>query len=349
MSPPKRTGYVQLRRGQASRKFKTPVGTKRIVTFGKRRPVRYSAKTRLAAMTKTKTKLKQENFRPDGEISESSIHIPLSGKTFRLGKLDNLLGDQTFYTNSSLRLTHSAGRQASQTIATFWGGTDMSSILTQTGLISNPIAATTIKNYKIYCKEVTSSILITNQTNDVVHLKLYDVRMRRDVSQANTNYADPVNAWTQGAVTDQAGAGNTPVYIGASPFVSSAFTTNFEVVGIKDVMIHTGGHHVHKVHSMPLKTFNGELQLQNAGGIDAKHFTHFTFAVQHGFAINDNAGTTITTASGAVDYIVNKTYTYAVMQSNNSQPIVTNSLSTTPAQEALINDTTGIAAVITKA
>lgn len=303
-----------------------------------------TTKKKRATKTKTGTKLKIEKIKLDGPVSESSIHVPLPGKPFTFSKTwRKMLGDQVFVTNSSTRVPHGSGRQNNATVASYWENTDLGFIMTQAGTISNQ--GSTVKNFRTYMKEMNAQLLITNQTNDVVHLKLYDCIQRRDAYSAN--YADPSLAWQQG-ISDQNGSGIVSLQIGNQPFSSSLFCEYFKVIAIKDIMLHSGGHHVHKVHSTPKKCFNNELQLINAGaGTQAVGFTHFTMAVQHGFGTNNNALGDVTTASGAVDYILAKQYTWGIVQNNNSQPIISTNLTTTPAQQDIINDLTGATTAVT--
>lgn len=296
---------------------------------------RAALRSRLGSATVTRTKL-TELVRPDGPISESKTFVPLPGKSFGLEKsLRKLAASQTYNSTTAGRLTSGLGRQNQVIVGGYWESqfNDMAGMVAQANALGS---LASVKNWRLYCQSLTAKIMLTNQTNDVCHCTIYDCYIRRD--SANTSYNRPDVAWTSGS-TDQ----NQAVFqnqIGAQPFAISAFTEYFKVTKITDVMIHTGGHHVHTVYSKPNKVFNNELLLDSSAN-NCTGYAHYTMIVVHGFPLNDNAATTVTTANVAVDFVCSKEYTYNVVSPTNSQPTFGTSLVTTIAQADIINDLTG--------
>lgn len=294
------------------------------------------------------TKTQYETVKPDNTVSVSGCVVPLPGPTFNPSKSSNnqLFRDQSFLGNTSGRITYPSGKQITVSVSG-WGSGDMTTIMAQAAALSNPVGGSLIKNYRVYCKSLTSKIFLSNQTNDIMKLTLYDCYVKRDTP--NANYFTPDGAWFQGLTDQTPSAVGTSIgyqMLGAQPFTSAAFCDLYTVSKITNVVLHTGGHHVHTTNSYPKKNFENEFILAN-GASTFTGFTHFTMIVAHGFPINDNATTTVTTASGALDYVATRSYTFQVVQQNNSQYIQNNTLSLAPAQQDVMNDLTGATTTLT--
>lgn len=295
--------------------------------------------SRTATLTRTKL---TELVRPDGPISESSVFVSLPGPSFDIEPgIMKLLAPQTYNSAVSQRTIWNSGRQAYDNVGSFWStaNSDLTNMITEAATLAN---TANVNNYRIYCKSLTAKIMCTNQTNDVAHLTIYDCYAKRDIT--NANYLQP-------AIAVSTGSGDQnqityPTALGTQPFAISAFNELYKCVKITDVMMHSGGHHVHTVRSSPKKVFNKAL-LNESSIITPMHLAHFTMIVVHGFPLNDNAQTNITTGSGAIDFAVSKQYTYCLALPTSSQPTFGTALSSAPAQQNIVNDLTGAATTIT--
>lgn len=301
-------------------------------------------KTRGRTKTRTRTKLFQTAYKRDGPVSESFFRYRYK-KQVKLGKpLKQLLGDQTMVANEATRLTYAVNQQATTVLPAVYNSSDVGNILAQAATIVTSSGTNT--NYKCLLESFNAKLMITNQTNDVVRLTLYDIVPRRDIT--NASYCPPNNAWVTG---DAAAAGGTSAYqyVGSTPFQTPAFTRLYKVQKVTTLDLHTGGHHIHRTVGKPMLTFDKQTITEITAGSNTaiRNLTAYTMVVIHGYPVND--GTTKTNvglANGAVDMVLVKQYKFKVMESSVASISQLTSNLVNPGTEALFIDVSGAASTV---
>lgn len=203
---------------------------------------------------------------------------------------------------------------------------------------------------KLYLKSCNSEMMITNQTNDVVNITLYDVVARRDLTGNSANealYITPDLAWQQGCI--DAGASSVYSTVGSTPFQTPGFTEFFKIRKITHVDLHSGGHHRHRQIYDSRCMFSNEIvtELASSGGVLGGR-SAFTLVVAHGFPVNSTGTSTVSTASGKIVWAQKLQYEYMPFTTQRTIITQTDNLPVL-ATESFINDLTGVAATITKA
>lgn len=308
-------------------------------------------KVAIKKLLKTKTKKKSlfTQLRNDGPMSNSYFRWPARISHFKLNKsLTKTLSPQYYVSNNYLRLEAPVGKQAFPTfggvvsggVPVIWSSADISSIFTQ----AKTIAGSTITNpltQKVYLKSCTFEMMFTNQTNDVVHLSIYELVARRDITNGNFWY--PGEAWIQGQI-DNANDPDINTIVGSNPFQVPAFTQMYRVEKVLDINLHSGGHHVHRSKSTINHVLNYEALYAIGTSTSAlKGITRYSFPIIHGYPLNDSTTkTTISTAPVGVDMVWRKQYQYYVLEHSTNVVSKTNNLPTTFAVGGQItNDLTG--------
>lgn len=303
--------------------------------------------------TRTKTKLNQKiKTSKDGPVSVSNFAHNMKG--WKLGKFKKIISPQFYVVNKALRVTGTSGIQTGYGIIEWYNTNDLNSIFSAytTYLNANTLGGSSATSSKIYHKRMAGELLITNQTNDVSVIKIYDCVARRDLSAAMTNYNDPWTAWVYGStVSDVPSGSNSSQVVGSSPFQTSAFTEFYKVLKITEVDLHSGGHHRHKVTISPNRTFNYELEsaIGSTLGAQFKGWCHFSMIVAHGYPDNSAATkTTVTTAQVNFDFVQKKQYEWYAVSQNKTNITYNNNL-TVVNDEEIITDLTGLVTSVTSA
>lgn len=304
-------------------------------------------KAKTASKTKTKTKSLFTKIRTDGPMSDSYFRWPQKLPSLRLGKLAKLHSPQFYVQNAYGRIDCPIGKQsfidATTGYPSIWSANDLKDIHDQAVVNSAGISTVNPLTQNVYLKSCTNEIMFTNQTNDVVHMQIYECVARRDIN--NLNFTQPGNAWKQGAF-DQ-GDITTPFVVGSNPFQTPAFTNLWEVERVFDINLHTGGHHVHRSKSFLNHTLNYEVQ-QSIGNTSTAlgKITRVSLVVIHGYPYNaTTTKTDISTNTVAVDMVWRKQYEYFVFDRSTTALTFDNNLpaSLSTAGE-IINDLVGTVA-----
>lgn len=295
------------------------------------------------SQTKTKRKLTQNVKHNDGPVSDSFVVIPHKGQ-FRIPyAMKMLTGINTYITNSVARVTWTVNTQAVSSILSRYNGSDLSTMLAQAASLIPTFATNT--NYKVYMDHVIENTMITNQTNDVVKLLLYECIPRRDIT--SSTYSPANNAWTAGDTASSGGAAtvNSP---GSTPFQTPGFTKMWKVVKVTAINLHSGGHHVHRVHARPRHM----VDIQTITAITNNNYAVLgklssqTLIVAHGYPTNDGTTTTnIGLAHGALDFVTTKSYRFRLLGPSESTLTKSTNL-INPGTEAVVSDLTGAGTTI---
>lgn len=128
-------------------------------------------------------------------------------------------------------------------------------------------AAQNTRNRRLVVRSVVSTHVMKNQTTIPVHVTLYDIRHRRDM----TDPVNTVDSWTHGLdelTAVQPGGhpgGIKQQMIGAKPFESPKFCQRYRVMKSTSFWLQPGHTHTHKiVHSGPRLINQASLQRENA-------------------------------------------------------------------------------------
>lgn len=310
---------------------------------------RPKSKSKSKTTTLTKPKSIYTPIRNDGPMSNSFFHWPRRASSLRLGILKKTMTPQFYIQNAYSRLEAGVGVQAVPIAPAYpmlWSPSDLLGMFTQARISSTTTAPTnnTVINpatQNILLKSCTSELMITNQTNDVVHLTLYECVARKDTY--NGNYYNPGVAWSQGTF-DQ---GNTTAYlmVGSNPFQTPAFTKFYRVERVIDINLHTGGHHVHRSKSTMNHLMNYEEYQAATSSGTIRGVSRFTLPVIHGYPSNDSTThSQISTTAVAIDMVWKKQYQYYVFDRSTVGFSVSNVLPTSyTVGGEIINDLTGVA------
>jgi len=313
-----------------------------------RKMSRHKSKSKSRTRTRTKTKLTQKvKTSKDGPVSDSFVKYPFRG--FGLGAFKKITAPLIYVVNESGYLQWTSGLQALTQPSPIYGCDDITHQFTMYAAHVPPDTAGAVTT-KLYVEQCVAETMITNDTNAAIHMVLYDIIARRDLttsSAAQTNYITPTAAWTQGSIDSS----DTSAYeiVGSNPFQTPGFTEYYKVVKITNIDLHTGGHHRHKMIVAPRQTVSNdvvtELTASASTGVYGK-VTCFTMIVCHGFPDNTTGGTTVSTSSGKIDWVTKKQYTFYPICSQRMIISSTDNLGTL-ATESIILDLTGAAASLT--
>lgn len=313
--------------------------------------LRNRKKTKTKTKTRTKTQLNQKiKTHRDGPVSDSSVRVPFIG-SFKLGNFKKLTAPMFWVANSSGYLQWPNSYQYVTTCSSLYNPTDVGVIFGMYGTYIPP-SATGQSTSKLYMRRCFAETLFTNQSNDVVHMTLYDCMARRDLTTQSTSealYATPDVAWQQGSV--DGGATNSWKIVGSTPFQATGFTEYYKIFKVTDVDLHTGGHHRHKLYAKPNKMVNNDIvqTLITSGNTGTLgHWTSFTLVVCHGYPDNLTGGTTVTSAQGKIDWITRKQYEFWPVGSEKTIINFSDTLAQN-ATESIVNDTTGLVQTVTTA
>lgn len=315
------------------------------------------SRSRGSSRTRTSSRTKTAKVRPDGPISESSFSHKLKFPRQLTKHERNMFSPNFYSTNQSYRLTTGLGLQNAYGLIKWNSVSDINQMFTVINNNYNVVNTSTSNiqgqlTQKLYLKDLRGDIMITNQTNDVAQVYIYDVIARRDMPGSGA-YTDPWTAWQQGSADSAATSGGTNAYeiIGTTPFQTAGFTEWYKVLKITDINIHSGGHHKHQFKLKSKRFINQEVLNEITASGVVGQFQLFTMILVHGFPLNDlDTLSEITTANIALDIVWKKQYEYYVIQQQrNLQTYVNNMNSSLADGPAIINDLTGLAATIVQA
>lgn len=346
------TYYRALKGITHAKRNKMRTGAQRTVPAAPRIPA-----TRLAKKTKPRKKTFKrksvygEKVKYDGTMSSTFHRWVNRTKPFRAPGFKQIMAPQFFVENAAANLTTAIGLQnfLSGGGPALFTPFDINAIYTQAASITaSGLAVPNLKTQKVLIDSCTSELLITNATNDVVHLTIYDCVARRDI--ANASYWNPGQAWLTGA-TDQ---GNVaiPTYVGSNPFQTAAFTQFWIVEKVFDVNLHSGGHHRHSSKSIVNHIINDELvQEMPAASASYGKLTRYQFVVIHGYPLNDSTTKTqVSTAGVAIDMVWRKQYKYRILERSSTAFSAQNLLpGSFGVSGSIINDLTGAVTAVTQA
>lgn len=300
-------------------------------------------KGRKGTSTRTRSKLYQTVMHRDGPTTESFVRFKYYKKAKVPKTVKRLLGEQVMVCNEQTRLTYNANTQATTVLPAPYNISDVGNILAAAATAIT--ASGTSANYKVLLERCNANLMITNQTNDVVRLTLYDCVPRRDIF--NASYTPPNNAWVTGdAATSTAPGGGTSAYayVGSTPFQTPAFTRLYKVQKVTTLDLATGGHHTHVIQANPYRLFDKQTYAEMTSGANngIGYLTAFTMVVAHGYPTND--GTTKTNvglAQGALDMVLVKQYKYRMLESSISTISQLTSNLISPGTESIFIDVSG--------
>lgn len=284
----------------------------------------------------------------DGPVSASIVKFPMRPQKIN-SSFKKLFAPFFYVYNKGLSLSWTNSYQNMLDSSPYFGQTDISTMFTQYNNFVVPGQSSYVNQaavtVKIYLKTLVAEHLLTNQTNDVVHLTMYDVVARRD-QYNGSSYITPTGAWTQGDI--DASQSSAYQIVGSTPFQTPGFTEYWKIVKITELDLHSGGHHRHKVFVSPKKLISNEVINQIGSNGVIKDLTCFTMVVCHGFPDNSTGTSTVSTAPGKVDMVTKKQYEWQPFGSQRTMISVSDNLPVN-ATDAIINDLTGASTTVTTA
>lgn len=223
--------------------------------------------------------------------------------------------------NSAGVLTASIGTQASGTLASAFGLTDLNTCFNNI----NPSGAGFLTTHALF----TSASLkhtITNDENTNIFVDIYDIVARKDVSASATNAATPDLAFYQGLVDENNASQYTN--IGSTPFRSALFTQFYKVHKITHCCLATGQSHQHRVSWSPNRVVNREEANYSTGNIGG--LTYYTMVVIKGGPVDAlSASSTVSTAYAKISYTTEVEYRYTFISDSKTNYFASNTLPTT--------------------
>lgn len=304
-------------------------------------------KTKVGSKTRTKTNSKIETYK-DGPVSDSYFFHSM--KHMSLGKFKQTGGVQSLVTNKTAQITWASGSQGGYGILPWYSAADLI-LINSTWNTLFPNIVNNGNTLKMFHKQCYGEVLMTNQTNDIAHVTLYDVIARHDIN--NTNYTDPWSAWIQ-ACADLAQVTAYSV-VGANPFNYPGFTENYRVLKVTHLDLHTGGHHRHTFKVKAGQMFSAERLATMATGSPSLstlgNLSGFTMIVAHGYPLNNPANSVTTTGTGKIDVVQKREYSYYGTVANKSFVALDDQLnkSLVPATEQIVTDLTGLVVPVAQA
>lgn len=296
--------------------------------------------------TSTRTIVKMPNRKPkslgyDGPMSSSYGRYPYK-KELTLSKTQKAAtGMQTVVCDKVSRLEWNQGTQ---------GVINGASLFTYDDIVSfNDLFAAIVTpnlnlNQKYFVQDVKSAMMITNQSTDIAKITLYDCIAR--YGGISSNYYTPEAAWNTGLTyaNGQQTQDNRP---GGKPFVVPGFTENWYVAKSTEIVLATGGHHIHYLNPKVNQVISKDLTQKSASQYATfPKLTAYTMVVAHGFPVNDGTTkTNISTAQGALDIVHIKEYHIRILsESPSSLKLQTTNF--VLGSGAIVNDASGTVSTV---
>lgn len=266
----------------------------------------------------------------------------------RLWKTLKQTSPNYFYTNNTGAVTPSAGTQLMTVIQSMYTRSDLNLIKNNcfteaffqgakastgyTGPGGNDAITGVPRQFapKLYLRECTSKIFMTNQSNAPQYVDIYDIVARRD--QSGGSLYDPVSTIERGLA--QTGYTNTnttsvaldPTFIGVTPFSSQMFCQWFKVLRVTRLNLAGGETAEHVVHTKPNKFFDFGSMVDTTYEGYVRYLTQFTLVIQVG-APDDATNTTVSSANAKLDYICTRQYNTHVLAENHVTTEAVNNVS----------------------
>lgn len=177
----------------------------------------------------------------------------------------------------------------------------------------------------------TGEYLITNSTLATMYIDIYDVVRRRD-ADLNTSSAsqNPATAWKIGVDNESAAPGSSNYKnINSLPTDSTLLKDYFKIVQRSHIGLAQGATHRHRVLLKSNKLLNTNLLDTKETEEDLAGYSVYTMIVAYGqpASIVNEFGTTVTTASGAIDVVKCVRYKYVWVSDTANNFYFTDNLS----------------------
>lgn len=246
-----------------------------------------------------------------------------------------IVPDHSDQTNGGKQTALLLGNDAPNTLGIsyslgLFGPSDILQMAKQTfSVINDPTGATTsstTKGQKVLVTKGMAEYYITNNSTVEAVLKLYELKVRRDVTTVNNlSYQDPITAWRKGATQSYVygnlveGSQDPTTYLDSQPFDSRVFCEAYKVCKVTKINMSPGAVHTHRVIQYHDKWIDISrfYDIDAAGALTSDmryigNLSTLTMAVFHGLPETITA-TGIPTTGGVKISVVTKTkYKYYI-------------------------------------
>lgn len=165
--------------------------------------------------------------------------------------------------------------------------------------------ATLTKSQKVFLKDYTASITLTNNDLCQAEVTMYVLYPRRDTN------ADPVSQWSAGDI-DQGGSATTYNLINATPYSSNALCTQYRIGRTRKFYLSPGGVEVVTINAKLNKMWESALYAE-APITYARGISFVTLFVARGVPYDTvAAGNAVTTSGVKIDAVEHRTLNFVV-------------------------------------
>lgn len=305
---------------------------------------------------------------PTGLATLSSTYVPHKASK-ACASLLKVGTHNTYYDQKTLRVEVDAGFQE-------YGSLEhATNPLIQTSFAGIPNQGSQ-PNLRMALKRYQSEVLVSNATNMACEVEIFDLCTKRDFSAIQAyndpsttpggpftwgNFAQgaPVGALFLGAETNSAALTAIPTvpyvyqFVGSSIRDSDIFNDYFKVVKRVVIQLPQGGCHRHVFTQDLNRIVDRTLLYEQFSNITPAYalqgLTYFTMLRVRGYPVSDNKGTgsSITTASVAIDVVETRRWSYTyVVDNNHSIKAIDNLVSIPLTQQAFVNPGSGLLDVV---
>lgn len=186
---------------------------------------------------------------------------------------------------------------------------------------------------KLTIQKITSRINIRNVTNDVVYVKVYWCKARRDldVGTANNNYSHPAYAWQYGFKDQQADATFTQYQqLGVTPYMAQSFCNKWKIIKSRRMVLGIGRAKSSKITRK--NVIINKSMINASDVISYKNLTYAALVVVHGSMARDTKAAAPASVEGSTspaEVIVHTQNTYKILdlyQTIDATPLVNHQL-----------------------
>lgn len=302
--------------------FKRPPPPPRVPSIRMGSAVRRGIKSgRSYTLTKTKKRQKFGKVYSHGDNASFSYNT-ITGKSnlrnFR-SLASRVVNPQTIRANGASNWTVGYGVQSVNVLG-FMSKSQLTAIKTAANA-----GSATDNNVKLFLKTGQMKISFRNCSNTNMRVTLYDIVTKK--MPPATTLDSPTEAWVKG-LTDF-NVTNTNTTVGMTPLKSPEFREYFAINKATSLSLEPGQEHQHTVNHKWNKLINSTV-FDNAASESIPGLTRWFMLVFHGTLGHEALdASTVTTASGKLDYMFTSQYSYGYLNEVKPSFANTNTLDTT--------------------
>lgn len=206
-------------------------------------------------------------------------------------------------------------KQGLQDLLAVFDYTDLSTIYAACGGVSSDTASAATQ--RVFMEHCQQTWYMTNQTNTVVHIDLYDLRSKKVTDLLASGYRMPFTDYaTKGLQQEQGTAVTNPLdNLGCTPGMSKWFNKKFQIMKKVHIILGPGQTHEHRSFQQVNRQFDASILRGLATGDGIPGWTRWISTISYGSATNDSTTkTNFGTSLVDVDLVYTLKYRYRYLE-----------------------------------